>query len=365
MQPGLLVGTVGIWADYPNPMSVRRIASIAKVSHAAVSMALRDSPKISPEVKARIRKIARRMGYRPNAKIRELMTQVSQSKAGRFQACFGVISLYDTERPWEQSLHLSRMFGGMAKRAEELGYRLDPLWLKAPGMSFRRAREILEARGIEGLLCFGSPEFGARFPSELEGFAVVTQGLSIGVPMHRVISDGYSDTWNALDRVYMRGYRRPGLVLGLYEDQRNRHANASAYLGWCEEMMPSTERVPILRIDQVDVDQLGAWLQCHGPDAVIFDHHYSMIEPFKAALQQLGYSVPGRIGVAVISQVVRGMGFAGMEENQQLMGSWLVELLAGRIVNRDFGLPTQARVEMVESRWVPGDSLPSVRVSRR
>ncbi|MBP7142302.1 MAG: LacI family DNA-binding transcriptional regulator [Opitutaceae bacterium] len=346
-------------------MSVRRIASIAKVSHAAVSMALRDSPKISPAVKARIRKIARSMGYRPNAKIRELMTHVSQSKTGRFQACFGVISLYDTERPWEQSLHLSRMYGGMAKRAEELGYRLDPLWLKAPGMSFRRAREILEARGIDGLLCFGSPEFGARFPSELEGFAIVTQGLSIGVPMHRVISDGYSDTWNALDRVHRRGYRRPGLVLGFYEDQRNRHANASAYLGWCEQMMASAERVPILRIDQVDVDLLGTWLQRHSPDVVIFDHHYSMIEPFKAAIRQLGLSMPGKPGVAVVSQIVRGTGFAGMEENQQLMGAWAVELLAGRIVNRDFGLPTQARVEMVESRWVPGDSLPAVRTSRK
>ncbi|MBP8256844.1 MAG: LacI family DNA-binding transcriptional regulator [Opitutaceae bacterium] len=346
-------------------MSVRRIASIAKVSHAAVSMALRDSPKISPAMKLRIRKIARRMGYRPNAKIRELMTQVSQSKTGRFQACFGVISLYDTERPWEKSLHLSRMYAGMARRAEELGYRLDPLWLKAPGMSFKRARDILEARGIEGLLCFGSPEFGAGFPSELEGFAVVTQGLSIGVPMHRVISDGYTDTWNALDRVHKRGYRRPGLVLGLYEDQRNRHANASAYLGWCEQMMGSAEKVPILRVDQVDVDQLGAWLQRHRPDVVIFDHHYSLIEPFKAALGRLGFRMPGRPGVAVISQIVRGTGFAGMEENQQLMGAWLVELLAGRIVNRDFGLPTQARVEMVESRWVPGASLPPLRVSRR
>lgn len=346
-------------------MSVRQIARLAKVSHATVSLALHDSSKISAETKARIRQIARRVGYRPNAKISELMTHVSLSKADKFRACFGVISLYEVERPWEQSLHLSRMYRGMTARAEELGYRLDPLWLKGPGMSFRRARGVFEARGIEGLLCLGSPDFGADFPPELEDFAIVTQGLSIRVPMHRVISDGYSDTWNALERVYQRGYRRPGLALGLYEDLRNRHANASAYLGWCEHKLDSAARIPILRIDQVDAQQLGTWLQQHRPDVVIFDHHYSMIEPFRAALRQLDVKIPDELAVVVISQIVHGTGFAGMEENQQLMGAWAVELLIGRIVNHDFGLPTQARVEMVESRWFPGVSLPPARASRK
>ncbi len=344
-------------------MSVRQIARLAKVSHAAVSMALHDSPKVSDGTKARIRRIARRIGYRPNAKVSELMTHVSRSKSGSFRASFGVISLYDTERPWEQSLHLSRMFRGMTARAEELGYRLDPLWLKGPGMSYRRARSILEARGIEGLLCFGSPDFGAEFPPELRDFAIVTQGLSIGVPMHRVISDGYTDTWNVLDRIHARGYRRPGLVLGGYEDVRNRHANASAYLGWCEQHPELAARIPILRIDQIEAEQLAVWRRQHRPDVVIFDHHYSMIEPFRAALREHEAAETVRPAVAVISQIVHGTGFAGMEENQQLMGAWAVELLVGRIVNRDFGLPGQARVQMVESRWCPGESLPPARPS--
>jgi hypothetical protein len=35
-------------------------------------------------------------------------------------------------------------------------------------------------------------------------------------------------------------------------------------------------------------------------------------------------------------------------------------MLLGRIMNRDFGLPRFPRVEMVESVWVEGRSLPAV-----
>jgi hypothetical protein len=46
-----------------------------------------------------------------------------------------------------------------------------------------------------------------------------------------------------------------------------------------------------------------------------------------------------------------------MQQNQPLMGAWVVELLAARIANRDFGIPEHPRTEMVESRWIEGATL--------
>jgi hypothetical protein len=51
---------------------------------------------------------------------------------------------------------------------QALGYRLEPFWLREPGMTPRRMRGILDARGIEGLLCFGSREFSDEWPAELD-----------------------------------------------------------------------------------------------------------------------------------------------------------------------------------------------------
>lgn len=56
-------------------VSIKDIAKVAGVSHTTVSRALRDSAEISAETKARIRRIADDMGYRPSAVARSLVTK--------------------------------------------------------------------------------------------------------------------------------------------------------------------------------------------------------------------------------------------------------------------------------------------------
>ena len=148
-------------------MNVRHLAKLAGISPSAVSLALRDSPRISAKTKARVLKLARESGYTPDARITDLMRHLRKPRAVRERASFGVISFYDRLRPWEGSRHLGQVHAGMERRARELGYRLEPLWLRAPGMTPRRFDDILAARGLDGLLCFGSPDFNEEFPAEL------------------------------------------------------------------------------------------------------------------------------------------------------------------------------------------------------
>lgn len=338
-------------------MNVRQIAKLAGVSPSAVSLALRGSPRISAPTRERIVRLAKQSGYAPDARIVELMRHLRKPRAVRQQASFGVISFYDTLRAWERSQHLARIYEGMDRRARELGYRLEPLWLRAPGMTYRRFSGILDARGIDGLLCFGSPEFEQEFPTELSRYAVVVQGLSIHTPMHRVTSHFYNDTIHALNRALAMGYRRPGLVLGTYEDTRSAHAHSAAYLGWCEHTISAGSALPILRMNEVEEPALAEWYARQRPDVIVFVHLPDMIPRFRAALKSLQIKVPKRLGVVVLSHRVEGTGFTGLQQNQMLMGAWAVELLAARIANRDFGIPANPRTEMVESEWINGKSL--------
>ena len=338
-------------------MSVRRIAQLAGISPGAVSLALRNSPKISEAMKRKVRKIARKLGYSPNAKVTELMSQLRMSGRPDNKACFGVISLYDTPKPWEKSQHLLRIYKSMTARANALGYRLEPLWLREPGMTYRRIRSILDARGIEGLLCFGSPNFDEEFPEEFDHYAIVTQGLSIKTPMHRVVSHVYNDMWRALAQVHKLGYRRPGLAIGRYEDLRSAHAYLSAFLGWSNVVQNNPSPIPVLHIERVEEDLLIPWVRQHQPDVLIFVHHYNILSEFKAVLERNGIRMPDDLGVAVISQILENTGFSGLQENQQLIGTWSVEMLVARIMNRDLGIPEQPRIEMVERRWIDGESL--------
>lgn len=338
-------------------MSVREIARLTGISPSAVSLALHGSPKISAATRRRVERAAARLGYRPSAKVAELMAEVRARREAPVESCLGAISLYDHPRPWELSRHLSAIHASMSRRARDLGYRLEPLWLREPGMTLRRFRAVLDARGIQGLLCFGSPVLDDRFPAELDHYAVVTVGLSIETPLHRVTSHFYDDALQALSKVHALGYRRPGLVVGLGEEARCAHAHASAYLGWCERNLPGAKLPPVLRMDGVDEPSFVRWYRLHRPDAIIVVHVAGAVPEFSQLFTRNRISVPGQVGVAVLSHYVEGTGFSGMQQNQELMGAWAVELLVGRIMNRDFGIPSNPRIELVASRWVDGSSL--------
>lgn len=338
-------------------MSIRRIAKLAGVSPATVSLALSNSPKLTDATKKKVLRVVRQCGYRRNGKVTELMSEVRLSRTPERQACFGVISFYESPRPWENSLHLSRIYQGMTKRAESLGYRLEPLWLRQPGMSYRRFRGILDARGIEGLLCFGSPNFEEEFPREFDRYAIVTQGLSIKTQLHRVVSHVYNDMWRALERVHQLGYRHPGLVISRYEEARSAHAYYCVYLGWSHLVRGVPAAIPVLQMDGVEAGPLLSWLRDHRPDVIIFVHHYDWLPKFHDVLRQNRIRYPDDIGVLAISQSLEGTAFSGLQENQELIGAWTIELLVSRIMNHDLGIPTSPRIEMVERRWIEGSSL--------
>src|SRR5574341_2390451 len=56
-------------------LSIKDIAKAANVSYSTVSRALSDSPRVKPETKQRIQRIAAEMGYLPSAIARSLVTR--------------------------------------------------------------------------------------------------------------------------------------------------------------------------------------------------------------------------------------------------------------------------------------------------
>ncbi|MBD5778075.1 LacI family DNA-binding transcriptional regulator [Pelagicoccus sp. NFK12] len=338
-------------------MSVRKIASKLGLSPSTVSLALRSSPKISADTRERVLREAEGLGYKPNAKLNELMSHLRLNGSGPTVACFGVISFYDTLRPWEGSRHLTAVYEAMRSRGEALGYRLESLGLKAPGMNAARFSSVLDTRGIQGLLCFGSPNFEEEFPKELDHYAVVTIGLSISTPLHRVTSHFFNDLYRTLERLHAMGYRRPGLLLNEYEEGRTAHSYPSAYLGWCEHALGNASLMPILRTTEVSAERTLEWVLSNRPDVIVCVHHRREVEKLQMILEGNGMEVPRDVGIAAVTQLLDGTRFSGMQQNQRLMGEWAVELLVSRIMNQDLGIPTNPRIEMVESEWIEGETL--------
>lgn len=338
-------------------MSIRQIAKLSGFSSATVSLALHNHPKIPEDTRHKIKSIAQRCGYETDPRVTQMMGVVRLGNRAKNRGCFAVISFYDSPRPWEDSPHLGRLYEGMSRRSGELGYRLEPMWLRAPEMTSRRFRNILDARGIEGLVCFGSPNIDEGFPPEFDHYAIVTQGVSVRTMCHRVVNNAYNDTRQVLNRVFQMGYRRPGLILSNYEHQRGAHANLSAYVGWWQHHLGTRRAIPVLRLDTIDSKLVLRWLKAHVPDVVIIVHDANAISAFNAILKENRIRVPADLGVAALTQILQGSRLSGIEEDQPLMGAWAIELLVSRIMNRDLGIPKKPRIEMIEGIWVDGGSL--------
>ena len=61
------------------PVSIKDIAREANVSFSTVSRALADSPRVKPETRQRIQRLAREMGYTPSVVARSLVTHRTQT----------------------------------------------------------------------------------------------------------------------------------------------------------------------------------------------------------------------------------------------------------------------------------------------
>ncbi|MGH7955475.1 MAG: LacI family DNA-binding transcriptional regulator, partial [Opitutaceae bacterium] len=194
--------------------SIRDIATRIGASHTTVSLALRNDPRITPATRQRVRRAARELGYHVDAVVSSLMARLRTMRAKPVQATLGFVTAWPTRNGWRSASNLQRFFVGAERRARDLGYALDELWLDEPGMTGERMTRILRARGIRGLILNSLPAAGGTLRLGWNHFACVTKGLTVvHPPVHRVVSSHYEDMQLVLHELARRRYRRIGLVL--------------------------------------------------------------------------------------------------------------------------------------------------------
>jgi len=340
-------------------MGVRSIARELGVSATAVSLALKDSPRVSAELRAKVRRVAAASGHVPNARLAELMSEVRQSSAPVYRATIGVISLFPEEKPWSERptyAHLGRVVAGARERAAAHGYKLEDFWLKRPGLTAARLRSILEAREIRGLLCLGSLDPEERFPAALGKFAVVTHAASIPDRLHRVLSHFAGDARLLFEQLLERGYRRPGLAILVSGDRRTDHLYSAAFLSHQERKFAGPP-VPILRAETWHEAEFRGWFHAHRPDVVVLHHYEDYLAAMMAWLARERLRVPRDVGVALLDKIPDRARYSGICQDPAEMGAVATEMLLGRMLLRDFGLPRSPKVELVGGQWNEGRTL--------
>lgn len=320
------------------------------------SLALRNSPRIPAKTRQRIQRLAQKLGHVPNPRLGELMNEVRRGRTPRLHATLGLIALFPEEFPEQRWPHLGQLAAAAQARAEKLGYKLQRFWTSAPGMSPRRLRGILDARGINGILCLGSLDADAAFPKELDMFAVVTLGMSISTHLHRVGNHHHSDGMLVCEQLLAHGYRRPGLIMDPDWERRTGFCYTSANLLF-QDRLHGKVVVPGLRMERYNRDQLHRWLSEYQPDAVVLHQTEEFYRGFEEYIDVEKIRVPHDLGAAFVGTRPSRRFYAGVAQDHSLIGACGLEMLVGRVHQRDFGFPEVPKYEMVEGRWIDGGSV--------
>jgi DNA-binding LacI/PurR family transcriptional regulator len=334
------------------------------ISATAVSLALKESPRVSAAMRARVRRLAQASGYIPNARLSELMYQVRNSVTTTYHATLGALSLYPEEEPWRTRPYLKVLLDSAVARAQRHGYRLEYFWLKRPGMSPARFRNILEARGVRGLFCLGSADPEEPFPAELGQFAVTTFAATIPSRLHRVASHCEADARLLFDELRRRNYRRPGLSILVHGDRRTDYAYSACFLSAQERLFPPSQ-VPILRSDEWNEAAFARWFAAHRPDVIVLHQSAAYVAGVEGWLQRHRWSVPGAVGLALLDLNPNPRRYAGICQDPARMGATATELLIGRVLLGDCSTPLHPKVELVVGDWNEGRTLRPVRAARR
>src|SRR5262245_47571091 len=119
--------------------TLRDVAARAGVSLATVSLALRNHSSLPVVTRQRMQSLAVEMGYRPNPHHAEVMARVRARKQLQWTGTLAFLTGYPTADGWRKHSQVFRdYFTGAQERARQLGYQIEEIWGKEPGMTGRR-----------------------------------------------------------------------------------------------------------------------------------------------------------------------------------------------------------------------------------
>ena len=330
----------------------KQLARLAGVSHMTVSLALRGRGRIGHATKQHIMELARELGYHPDPALSALNAYRTGKKRRSYQGSLVWLTNFASRDGWRYGKQMEGYFIGAAEQSKKLGYALSEFWLGDPTLTPERISHILQSRGVSGLLVAPQPVPYSEIPFDWDNYSAVTLGYSLAKPqLHMVMNHQFRNMQRVVRELKQRGYRRMGLAMASANDERVDHNYLTGFWIECRSTRPGVSVPPLLSA-QFDFATFRRWFLKHRPDVVITATTW--VADVESWLKQLGYSVPGDVGLAVPSIPFRQERYSGVDENVLLVGRIAVDTLVGMIHRNERGIPPFPLRVLAEGAWHEG-----------
>ncbi len=329
------------------------IAAEVGVSKATVSLALRNSPEVSTTMKKKIRETADRLGYQLNPALGQLLSQIRNRD--NYRATIALINANSDENSLKKHPTIPEYVGGINKRADSLGYRLDYFWLNDPDLKARRLKSIMLARGIKGALVVGLMN-DCQFPEKLlpiaEALPLVITGVRTRNPtLPYVCVDHHGLALQAVENALRLGYKRPGLVLDETIDRLVEGRFTAGYL-YGQMRLPIQDRLPpFFQTDNEEADfkRFKVWIEEQKTDVI-----FTLYNDVSHWLNRLKLDSPKDIGLIQLEWRKSDPDWSGMHQHNDHTGEAAVDTLVGMVHRGETGLQADPRALLIAPSWQSG-----------
>ncbi|HEY4302758.1 MAG TPA: LacI family DNA-binding transcriptional regulator [Candidatus Didemnitutus sp.] len=321
-------------------VGLRDIAEAAGVSVMAVSLALRDNPKISRSTRERIRRFADQLGYHPDPELTRLMRHLRTSRTREGRTGLAIIDLNRSPSGVDDG-YMAQIRQGAMERARQLGLGVTPILSADYEGNFKHLMNVIRARGIEGAILL-PPLAPLSFETTVDwqNVSVVATTNSILAPrFHSVVPHQFANMMRLLEVMKQHGGR---VIVSIFDeifDDRTAH-HFTAALNWHGQGggilmlpagLPKTEN--LRRIER--------WTEKLRPDVIFVQS--AIAEDWVVSRQRRlrGVEVV-RLGMPKSARMPY------LDERPDQVGAAATDLLAGMMYYHETGVPEHPRMTMID-----------------
>lgn len=333
------------------------IARLAGVSRTTVSLSLRNNPKISTSVRARVRAIARKIGYHPNPLLNAHMAHVRTLHPPTTGLSIAFIcnrSLPDLAK--DRRTPVRKYFHACRERAQSLGYQVELFNIAEPGMTEKRLVGILRARGVRGMILHPLNESGAlpKLTMDIREFAtVMIEHAYLKPPLHKVCDDQFATIGRLIQKMLDSGYSRIGIAMESRMDEHANHhwlAGYQTYQALCGDEL----RIPHLITPEWCAETFLEWYRRWRPEAII-----TIDEDIVPWLRGAGINVPREVACATLYWREDRPYLSGYYQHHEVIGANAVDMVVEQLYHNERGAPKEPKTVLAEAVWKTGTTMPS------
>lgn len=337
------------------------IATLAKelgLGKATVSLALRDDPRIRKETRIRVQKVAADRGYQANPVVAHVMSQLRSARVSDYRATLALANLGAQLEDLGSNTTFRAIASGFRARAASLGYAVDDFWMgdpiyRQPG----KLKSVLNARKIDGVALLAIREKD-RLPEPILEILPDCVTVGLGVRMvqpliHCCSNNQYGTGLNAVRRMREAGKKRIGLVVA---GEIDRLLNGKLSMGFRFGLEEAGEKpdVAVSRIWRFQAHDMAGFLRWHESfqPEILLTTHAEIADWLRRGPASLKQTALAHLDVDASMS-----GWAGMNQRNELVGAFGVDLLTAHMSRGEKGVPPSVKTMLLESQWVEGRSL--------